>query len=397
MVLRPSVDDESELDDLLSLLDDLNLDPTRARAPLSSPAALSSPPRFSTSPQTSPALPPAPRRTHPSNSGSPTHLVQLAPSFVPDAHPRLYEFHSPSKSGLTRDWEVAAHYSQGSPGGSSRRLTPKKKKPHRGKGGYAVFVGGIPGAYRQWAAVEPLVNGVSGTVYQGYSMFDGAVAAFEYAVEHSWTRVAGPFATEFTPPAAIPRLPTPIAATIMGTSHNPLHDVGARHESWYIVYSGITPGVYQSYLECSLNTVGLRGAVHDSCTTRALADERYERALLAGRVKRFAAASRSLSFVSPTPRTPPRHPPARPRPLQLATPRCVRLFTCISAASGSHPLVSPAPRGPSPCPPPPAPRGARPPAPARSIPASLLEQVVPRDSHLVLLFLPRCTRGSTLT
>jgi hypothetical protein len=48
----------------------------------------------------------------------------------------------------------------------------------------------------------------------------------------------------------------------------------------------IFSNIYQSYrLECSLNTLGIRGAVHDSCVTKSLAEHRFRQALAGGRTK----------------------------------------------------------------------------------------------------------------
>ncbi|KAJ7770408.1 hypothetical protein B0H16DRAFT_1715087 [Mycena metata] len=211
------------------------------------------------------------------------------PVFVPqtpiaDPRPRLhisFSFKVWSDTALVLlPQEEAAYYSQRSPGGSSRRLTPSAKSRTK-KGGYAVFVGLRPGPYRRWDEVEPLVKGVSGTLYQGYATYEGAVAAFRYAEQRSWTRMAGPLRTQLELAPAIPCLPTPS----LGTPPNPLHDGATPHQRWYIVYCGILPGVYSSNLECSLNTLGLSGAVHDSCGSQALAEQRYQEALRAGRVK----------------------------------------------------------------------------------------------------------------
>ncbi|KAJ7026091.1 hypothetical protein C8F04DRAFT_1268563 [Mycena alexandri] len=279
-----SADDSSELRDILGLLDALNLVDEDRQPSSRSVTTVPQPPEEQAlsirrcAPAYEETVSDLPSRHTPVQS-LPVLLPRRATSTIVDPQPRLYEYHSPSKSGLTPHWEEAAYHSQRSPGGSSRRLTPSAKSRTR-KGGYAVFVGRRPGPYHRWDEVEPLVKGVSGTLYQGYMTYEGAVAAFKYAEQRSWTRTAGPLPTQSRPPSAIPQLPTPIAGT-----PNPLHDQATPHQRWYIVYCGIFPGVYSSTLECSLNTLGLSGAVHDSCESQALAEQRYQDALLAGRVK----------------------------------------------------------------------------------------------------------------
>ncbi|KAJ7715850.1 hypothetical protein DFH07DRAFT_974074 [Mycena maculata] len=131
--------------------------------------------------------------------------------------------------------------------------------------------------------VEAMVRGVSCSIQQGYSTFEGATAAFEYARLRGWTRRV-PDDSFIVPsavlPPAIPWLPQPPA---FSDAPNPLH--GEHNGLWYIVYCGITPGVYPSSVECHLNTVGITNSVFDSCDTKEVAILRYQTALADGRIK----------------------------------------------------------------------------------------------------------------
>ncbi|KAJ6504306.1 hypothetical protein C8R47DRAFT_1210372 [Mycena vitilis] len=204
----------------------------------------------------------------------------------PPRPPRIYLFETPSTRGITTSWPEAAEQTQGVPGGSPRRLTPKKKRKPKSHA-YVVFFGRQPGVYRLWyEEAEPLVSGVSGSLYQGYPSFDLATAAYEYARDHGWTRVLTSselvlLDSTVLPP--IPRLPTPAQPT---AALNPLHVEGDGR--WYVVFCGIVPGVYQSSLECSLNVVGLRCAVHASFATQSLAIREFRKASAEGRVKRLS-------------------------------------------------------------------------------------------------------------
>ncbi|KAJ7778123.1 hypothetical protein B0H16DRAFT_1711663 [Mycena metata] len=155
-------------------------------------------------------------------------------------------------------------------------------KPRRQKKGYAVFRDRVPGAYKTWAEVEPLVRRVSGALHQGYPSFDNAVRAFQYAEHQNWPRVCP---RPVTPPttATISILPQPV-----GSLDRPnLLYAGLEFTAtsrWYVVYRGITPGVYQFNLESGLNTVGVPGAVFDSWETKIVAIVKYQHALGAKRV-----------------------------------------------------------------------------------------------------------------
>jgi hypothetical protein len=86
------------------------------------------------------------------------------------------------------------------------------------------------------------VKGVSGNIYQGYPSLAAAQAAFDYASRRSWTRAIP--AHPSLPRQAIPTLPSP---TGLLDAPNPLHGTDTvLGTSWYVVFSGITPGVYDS-------------------------------------------------------------------------------------------------------------------------------------------------------
>ncbi|KAJ7024557.1 hypothetical protein C8F04DRAFT_1192235 [Mycena alexandri] len=180
--------------------------------------------------------------------------------------------------------DEAAEATQGVAQGHATRVatpaTPTRARNHGKRKGYAVFYGTVPGAYETWAEVVPLVIGVSNSLYQGYPSLAAARAAFEYAAQRSWTRVCGASASPSTgTTVSIPALPQPVG---MLEDPNPLHGAdgaAVRGRRWYVVYSGITPGVYQSSLECSLNTVGLSCPVFDSWDNKALAIAKFQQAV----------------------------------------------------------------------------------------------------------------------
>ncbi|KAJ7601821.1 hypothetical protein DFH06DRAFT_1352007 [Mycena polygramma] len=295
----------------VSLSGDASRDRHRARTP---------PPRYTrTAPSTSRVPPPAspilssvpstPSRPARNTAGpaSRTHVPPLAspistPHAFDAAPPReerhcapprllLVSPHRPLRSrtaiSVTSHWSEAASQTQGIAGCRPVLLTKKNKKKSRTpKGGYAVFRGRQPGAYPDWNTAEQHVRGASGAVCQGYPTFDGAQAAYDYAFSRSWTRVctSRPASPGLTTSAAIPALPT--SADL--EQRNPLHGYAEGDDDkqkWYVVYAGIDPGVYQSYIECALNTVGLSNAAFDSADDKDTAVAMYTFAVEHGDIR----------------------------------------------------------------------------------------------------------------
>ncbi|KAJ7030561.1 hypothetical protein C8F04DRAFT_1263682 [Mycena alexandri] len=202
------------------------------------------------------------------------------PPTLPTTPPRRavrYHYHTPERSAVSTSWAEAAAKTQGVSGASPRRLDPKPKPKHK-KGGYAVFSGRAVGAFRYWNDdLTRLIIGVTNSLYQGYGTFAEAQATFEYAQAHGWTRIVAPDGSLST---TIARPPSPIGFL---EEVNPLH--AGRTSLWYVVYAGITPGVYASSLECSLNTLGLSSPAFESCATKEIAVEKFQRAVRENRVR----------------------------------------------------------------------------------------------------------------
>ncbi|KAJ7079327.1 hypothetical protein C8R43DRAFT_951859 [Mycena crocata] len=182
-------------------------------------------------------------------SSTPPPSANLLPPVTPRRQTRLYEIHSPNLCGVTSEWSQAAALTQGIPQAQARSIS-SPRKPRRKKGAIVVFYGRRPGTYATWngpAGAEMQVRQVSGALFQGYETAAEAEAAYQYAEAHRWTGVRGSGA--LPPPnslaSAIPALPLPLDPT--APIHNPLHGaVGAPIHTWYIVYAGITPGIYLS-------------------------------------------------------------------------------------------------------------------------------------------------------
>ncbi|KAJ7215651.1 hypothetical protein C8J57DRAFT_1732574, partial [Mycena rebaudengoi] len=146
---------------------------------------------------------------------------------------------------------------------------------------------------REVAGVES-VHRVSGALHRSYPTPETAQAAFAYAEARSWTRVID--RNNPRPAHAIPTLPQPIFTADITSAifiePNPLHlSESIQENKWYIVYKGIHPGVYRSYLESQLNVLGLPSAIHDSVVgTLDLAITKYLQAVEDGDVATISPA-----------------------------------------------------------------------------------------------------------
>ncbi|KAJ7607448.1 hypothetical protein DFH06DRAFT_1347484 [Mycena polygramma] len=203
--------------------------------------------------------------------------------------PRQYQYESPTRSGQTEHWAEASFFSQGVANahvhsvGQSPRSAKKKKK----SSAYVVFFGRNPAAYDKWygpGGAEEQIRRVCGAIYQGYPNLPRASAAFEYARERSWTgfrdsRPPSPNDTAEIPVLPIPSLPDNAELN----APNPLG--GTTNGKWYIVYAGISPGIYRSYLECALNTTSISCASYDAVDTLSEARRLWDDAVEDGFVR----------------------------------------------------------------------------------------------------------------
>ncbi|KAJ7655761.1 hypothetical protein DFH06DRAFT_1329193 [Mycena polygramma] len=251
----------------------LSLDDSRSPSPASLSSSSASTEYFSDNePNTPPPSPPPSPRTPPRPSAAAPSTGALLQSPSPS---RLYRFGSPGNQALTQDWSEAAHATIGRRDLTVQRVSASPRKPKKTKA-YAVFFGLTPGWYLSWDIAGPLVTGVTGSIYLAYPSEPAARAAFEYAQSKSWTGVC---TGRSVPYEAVPHhgLPTPATEPL-----TPLHC-----GTWYVVYKGIVPGVYQSFVECGLNTVGIAGATYDCSEDKDTALGNFARATTKGSTGRL--------------------------------------------------------------------------------------------------------------
>ncbi|KAJ7722083.1 hypothetical protein B0H16DRAFT_1737894 [Mycena metata] len=237
-----------------------------ASTPATPPPHTPSPPPYTPAPHTASA-----RRMFPAAH---TRTFSLSPT----DRPALYRFATPTRQGYTEDWSVAGAATQGVP--NARVVAVQKSKKSRTKkAAYVVFCGLQYGVFLTWDEVHPLVSGVKNCIFRGYGTVAEANAAYQYAAQHQWLRLAHSRVV-----APLGPLPDPTDPSLP----NPLHIAESLDNKWYIVYRGITPGVYGSHLECQLNTVGVKGNVYESVIGRSAAVSKYQQARIGGDVAAIA-------------------------------------------------------------------------------------------------------------
>ncbi|KAJ7607210.1 hypothetical protein FB45DRAFT_877903 [Roridomyces roridus] len=202
------------------------------------------------------------------------------PSPPPYGRRAVYQVSSPTRGlELTPDWSEAAHTAHNEPGARVRALRRNPKK--RGsKSVYVVFRGHTIGIKNTWAEVEQATLGFRFAQYQGYRSRAVAQATFLHAQQNGWTST-NPAWTAVPISAAL--APHPIA----DHQGNPSPPVIARreaHQPWHIVYVGVHPGIFATYLECALNVLGIDGSWNDRAETFAEAQAKFARAVSRGEI-----------------------------------------------------------------------------------------------------------------
>ncbi|KAJ7697298.1 hypothetical protein B0H16DRAFT_1484812 [Mycena metata] len=242
----------------------------------SSAAVLQTPnrPRFLTSPP-APTLPvcATPRSTGSHIPSAPTTPARTTPCSTTSASTLCgYIVDSPSKKGLVVNWLEAGSLTNGVRGASVHSTGRKSRKPRAHA--WAVFYGGKVAVFTEWAATQHSITGHGLAIYAGFPSVAAASATLEYARAQGWT---GDLAPPSGQPPATFALPS-------AYDDNPLNS-GAATNLWYAVSRGIVPGVYRSYLECSLNTSGVQGNLCASFATCQEAESAFMQAHERGLVR----------------------------------------------------------------------------------------------------------------
>lgn len=185
-----------------------------------------------------------------------------------------YDVESPTKVGCVVTWFEAGSLTQGVPRASVRASSGGCRRSRKAAANvYAVFYGGEVGSFEEWTDVQRSINGHGVAIHAGFPTLQAAEAALADARTKGWTADSSPPASSSDSPLAPPGR----------YEDNPLSHGSTG--SWYAVCRGVVPGVYRSYLECTLNTVGVRGNLCASFATRAEAESAFAQAQKANFVR----------------------------------------------------------------------------------------------------------------
>ncbi|KAK6969083.1 hypothetical protein R3P38DRAFT_2814965 [Favolaschia claudopus] len=166
-------------------------------------------------------FPPPPSRTFPS--------TRLVSERIPPNTPTVYRFESPTQRGYTTDGLYGEWCWDKVPPDTSVRAVHKQKKKnkHNKNTAWVVFF-----REKVWCIL-----------FLPRLRRPGSMPA----------SAVGPRASHETSP--MHNLPQPMSPD--ANNQNPLHGSDPGDDRWFVVYRGITPGVYRSYLESQLNTTGI--------------------------------------------------------------------------------------------------------------------------------------------
>ncbi|KAJ7049318.1 hypothetical protein C8F01DRAFT_1093505 [Mycena amicta] len=180
-----------------------------------------------------------------------------------------------SLTKLTSRAKAAA--AQHTPGGSAIALRKNKPRPRKRHGAYAVIRGHEVGVRTRWSEVEPLIRDFRFALQLGCATVEEAHALVDFASAKGWTSSSPVVRSR---PVSLRLVPHPC------TSASDLEGRPPRTPAdlWYICYVGIHPGVYSSYLECALNTLGVANNVHDHRNTFDAAMDEFMWAQLDGQM-----------------------------------------------------------------------------------------------------------------
>ncbi|KAJ6480182.1 hypothetical protein C8R45DRAFT_1100770 [Mycena sanguinolenta] len=245
--------------------------PVQPRATAPAPAAPAAPtptapvPAAPAAPTpTAPAVPAAP--VAPTAPAVPAALIAPAAPVTPHSA-RSYVVDSPAKTGCVASWFEAGSLTVGVPGASVHGVGRSRRTRKGPAAAYVVFFGRQVGVFTEWADAHRSTTGNGVAIHAGYPSLAAANAALEFARTKGWTADSSPSVDSNSP------LPLPSSY-----DENPLNS-GNTSNLWYVMCRGLVPGIYRSWLECSLNTSGVKGNLCNTFHSRAEAEQAFSEAV----------------------------------------------------------------------------------------------------------------------
>ncbi|KAJ7106116.1 hypothetical protein C8R43DRAFT_963445 [Mycena crocata] len=208
-----------------------------------------------------PEATPARERTVRSAPSTPRRKTASVHVDIADVPASSYMASTPGKTIVTFSWFEAGALTQGVPGAGVQGSSPQKPRKAHAKA-HVVFFGGEIDVFENWVDAQHSITG------NGLAI-------------HCCSRLCTRTGLDWRLRIIDTISPLPLPSSY---EDNPLNS-DSSSPLWYGVCRGVVPGVYRSYLECALNTLGVKGNLCNSFTTREEAERAYSQALLAGWVR----------------------------------------------------------------------------------------------------------------
>ncbi|KAF9012288.1 hypothetical protein BDZ89DRAFT_1142890 [Hymenopellis radicata] len=220
--------------------------------------------------------PPRPTRVDPqSQVDSITHALES----LELRQPNQYAIGGQGSGQISEHWsEASGHQNRGS---HVVNLSPRKKRRHKAHA-YVVFMGPSPGVYTDWLLCAGQISR-GGCLYLAYLSERAATAAFQFASNQGWVQASPPPPAIYT--TSTLAKDTPFTSVFEHVDDNPVNTAVCR-PTFYVVTSGIHPGIFRSYPEAGLAWVGVPKASQSSYPTLEEARLEFRLALAEGRVIR---------------------------------------------------------------------------------------------------------------
>ncbi|KIY60714.1 hypothetical protein CYLTODRAFT_460499 [Cylindrobasidium torrendii FP15055 ss-10] len=175
-------------------------------------------------------------------------LVQaVAAMRIPDRNRCWYAIRNKGGTEYTDSWSVAGRAAV-CDSALVQCLTSRRLVPSGHTTAYVVFIGHETGVVRTWRKCQNLVSGVPYNIYQGYQTYELAVKAYNHALANRFVHKSGQLPADWRLNV---REPGPLF-------------VGVASKKFYVVFRGICPGVYTTYLEAMISVLGVNGNVFRS-------------------------------------------------------------------------------------------------------------------------------------
>ncbi|KAI5821516.1 hypothetical protein K523DRAFT_359297 [Schizophyllum commune Tattone D] len=162
---------------------------------------------------------------------------------------------------------------------------PSTNSSSPGGTGYAVYVGRVPGVYAAWSDAQKQVKALPHNSYKAFPSLEVARRAYNAAVSRGLVSTGARRAADVRRVVERQQLileDLPLCLAFLEDPTSKAMAVGSS--SFYVVYTGLQPGVYLTYHECSYLTSGYKGARHCSFDSKDEAVEALTSELRAGKV-----------------------------------------------------------------------------------------------------------------